>query len=119
MLIVIAAFLPYIHDAIPKGLKGYFGFSSFRVMVWTISIFIFGITGWFYAFVNAKGRLYRFALLVPIFMATYQLLIYIFDARKSEFNTLNAKLIVTFVLIAIVLLNYFMLKRRGYGRKVT
>lgn len=107
-----AAFLIFAHDAIARGVKGYFGFSSMRVMVWTISILVFGIAGWFNAFYNAKGKLYKFTYLVPILIATYQLLIYVFDARKTDFNQLNTKTMITFTAIGAVIGYYFYKKLR-------
>tara|TARA_R110002051_G_scaffold297564_2_gene363934 strand:+ start:7706 stop:8101 length:396 start_codon:yes stop_codon:yes gene_type:complete len=113
LLIIVSPFLVYIHDSgLFDGMKGFSGFSSLRVGVWVVSLFIlmlFAFIGWFY---EAKHKKYRFALLAPIFMITFQLAIYLFDARANTTNDFSSKTIVYFVFVICLVLAYFLGTRK-------
>jgi len=106
--IMVISFLPYIHDFdLFKGMEGFSGFSSLRVALWACSLFVVALSGWIVAFINSKGKRYRFMMLAPIFMLAFQLGIYLFDARKTVSNEFSVKTILNFVLCAILLVVYF------------
>ena len=110
--ICVISLLPYLHDIyLFKGMKGFSGFSSFRVGIWVISLFIWGLFGWILAFINSKGKKYRFTILTPILMAVYQLLIYVINARKSDINNFSTKVILNIILILSIVVLYFKLKK--------
>ncbi|HAO15120.1 MAG TPA: hypothetical protein DDE71_06125 [Tenacibaculum sp.] len=91
-------------------MEGFSGFSSFRIGIWVISLFFWGLSGWLFAFFNSKGKPYRFTILAPLFMGFFQLLIYVLDSRKSNINGFNIKVIINLLLILIITILYFKLR---------
>lgn len=115
LLICAISILPYLHDfEFFKGKKGFSGFSSLRIAVWVISLFVVAISGWVFALIKSKGVLYRFVFLVPITMLVFQLCIYVLDARKSVVNGFDTKLIVNLLLVIIIAVFYF---KRKFPKK--
>jgi hypothetical protein len=110
-LILLSSILPYIHDAIPKGMSaGISGYSSLRVFLFVVLINLFGLIGWVIAYFEARGKRYRFVIIVPIINITYQVFIYILNLKKTSFNDLNLKFIITFTVSLLVFLFYFLRK---------
>lgn len=108
ILICVLSILPYLHDFnFFAGKKGFSGFSSLRVGIWVVSLFLVAISGWVFALINAKGVRYRFAFLVPITMLFYQLLVYVLDERKSVINNFNIKILVNILIFILVAFFYF------------
>lgn len=113
VVICLMSFLPYIHDFnYFNGKEGFSGFSSLRIAIYIIAIFLFGISGWVFAFINSKGKDYRIAILAPILMGVFQLFIYILDSRKTDFNAFNTKVVLNFSLILIITFIYYRLRKR-------
>lgn len=111
--IMMVSFLPYIHDFdLFKGMKGFSGFSSLRVAMWSLSLYIVGLSGWVMAFVHAKDRSYRFAMLAPIFMCSFQMAIYLFDARNTSSNDFTFKTVLNFIFCGVVLVLFFYNKKK-------
>lgn len=114
ILICIVSFLPYLHDfEFFKGKKGFSGFSSLRIGIWVVSLFVIAVSGWMFAFVKSKGISYRFVMLVPIFVLMYQLFVYVLDSRKSVINDVNTKVLLHFLLIVLVAIFYFVRKNQS------
>ncbi len=114
LVIAGISFLPYLHDfEIFKGQEGFSGFSSLRVGIWVISLFIIAICGWAFAFLGHKGKQYRFVMLAPIIMLIFQLMIYVLDSRKTFVNDLNLKVILNFIVLGIIIIIYFKLKKNN------
>ncbi len=110
-LILICSLLPYIHDAIPRETQaGISGYSSLRVFLYITLINVFGLVGWLIAYFEAKGKRYRFVMIVPIMNIVYQLFIYILNLKKTSFNDLNLKFLITFIVSVMVFIFYFMRK---------
>ncbi len=68
-----------------------FGFSSYRVFLYTFLIFVFaaiGFAGWYAV---AKHKFYRSAVLVVLLSGVYQLLLIVFHLRQSVFNETGFK----------------------------
>lgn len=108
LFILACSFLPYIHDFDAfKGAKGFSGFSSLRVALWAISLFVVALSGWIVAFMNSRGRSYRFVMLSPIFMLTYQLAIYLFDARNTSSNEFEIKIILNLAFMLLLMVVYY------------
>ncbi len=108
LLIIAMSFLPYLHDfEIFKGMKGFSGFSSLRIGIWVVSLFMVGLSGWIFAFLNSKGKQYRMAMLAPIFMLSFQLLIYLFDSRKTTTNEFSTKILLNLCLAVVLVVLYF------------
>jgi peptidoglycan/LPS O-acetylase OafA/YrhL len=113
LVVCVISVLPYLHDLnLFKGKKGFSGFSSLRIAIWVISLFVVAISGWLVAFVKSKGSLYRFVFLVPLVMLVYQLLIYVLDARQSSVNTFNIKILLNIGVVIGLALVYFAKKQQ-------
>ncbi|MEE9377511.1 MAG: hypothetical protein V3V33_05700 [Candidatus Lokiarchaeia archaeon] len=110
-LIISLAILPFLHDLIPRELSFTFsGYTSLRVFVYIVLTNIFALIAFIGWFIEAKGKQYRFALLVPIIMNTYQLLIYVLNMKKSTFNDFDFKIYISIILSLVITINYFYLK---------
>lgn len=117
LLIFTASFLPYLHDLkYFEGLDGFSGFSSFRTGIWVVCLFVWGVSGWITSFINSKGKTYRFALLVPIVMGLYQLIIYVLDSRELSVNDYSIKVGVNFFFIVLISSVYFYHKKKRYDQ---
>jgi hypothetical protein len=106
VLIIILSTLPYIHDLIPKGIE-YPGYSSLRVFLYLILTNIFGLIGWLLAYHLARGRSYRFTMIIPIMTQTYQIFIYMLNLKSTSFNEIDLKFYITFGLSLLVCIWYF------------
>ncbi len=114
LFIWAVSFLPYLHDLeYFEGMKGFSGFSSLRIAVWVISLFLIAISGWVVAFLNSKGKKYRFSMLAPIGMLVFQLCVYVLDGRESIINDFNIKVVLNLVVFAVVIILYFFNKLRS------
>ncbi|WP_298485846.1 hypothetical protein [uncultured Maribacter sp.] len=125
--IIVLSSLPYIHDVITirggtfptwvpdlgiqeflTNSEGYVvGFSSYRVFIYTLLIHVFahlGYLGWFF---EARDKLYRPFLLVPVALSLYQIFVIMFDIRGTELNTPNTKIILTIVISSLLAINFF------------
>lgn len=127
MSIVFISSLPYFHDVITikgEGLKGWvpdfglqelltdsngkvMGFSSYRVFIYTLLIHLFAHIGWVGWMLDAKGKSYRFFLLVPVFLSAYTVALLLLNARATGFNKFDTKLYITLGLSIILILNFF------------
>ena len=119
--------LPYIHDVITvrgEGLKGWvpdwglqalltnnegdiLGFSSYRVFIYTLSIHLFAHIGYAAWFFEARGKLYRPFILVPVILSMYQVFIILFDWRFTDFNQPTIKIIITISLSLLLAYNFY------------
>ncbi len=126
--IIFLSSLPYIHDIITIrgegmqlwvpdfGLEQWLtdsegkvmGFSSYRVFIYTLSIHLFAHIGWVGWMLDAKGKSYRFALLVPVVLSGYTVALLLFNARATEFDEPDTKFYITMVLGILVIANFFM-----------
>ena len=110
--ICVISVLPYLHDLeYFKGKKGFSGFSSLRIAVWCVSLFIVAISGWVFALIKSKGCSYRFLFLVPITMLMYQLTLYVLNARKHVINNFDVKIIINIAIVLLIALFYFNRKK--------
>lgn len=108
--ILVATLLIYIHDAIPKG-WGQVGKSSLRVFLYTVNAELRFLLVLFLLFWVAKGRVWRFSLVLPIVLTTYQLIIRLFCLQNTSYNEFDTKFVVTF-LLAVALIVYYFKHRR-------
>ena len=132
--IIFISSLPYLHDLITirgEGLAPWvpdlgiekaltdadgkvMGFSSYRVFLYTMLIHLFAHVGWVGWMLDAKGKSYRFALLVPVVLSGYTIALLLFNARATEFNEPDTKFYLTLFLSIIVILNFFINYKRKY-----
>ena len=127
MGIVFISSLPYLHDVITvRGgeFKGWvpnfglqelltdshgdiMGFSSYRVFVYTLLLHLFAHIGWVGWMLDAKGKSYRFFLLVPVILSGYTVALLLLNARATAFNEFDTKIYITLGLTIILILNFF------------
>ena len=127
ILIICVSSLPYIHDLITikgEGLAPWvpdfglekaltasdgkvMGFSSYRVFLYTLLIHLFAHIGWVGWMMDAKGKSYRFALLVPVVLSGYTVALLLFNARATKYNEPDTKFYLTLILSLIVIFNFF------------
>ena len=65
---------------------------------------LIGFIGWF---VEAKGKPYRFAILAPIFMYSFQMAIYLFDAKDHTTNDFSIKTLIYLGFVVVLTVFYF------------
>jgi hypothetical protein len=101
--------LPYLHDLIPVLPEGeVFGYSSWRSFLWSTGMYVFSHLGWLFAYFLAKGKPYRFAILIPVFLSLYQIIIIFTDMRdNATLNGISAKLIIVLTLSVLLTINFF------------
>lgn len=129
-LIIVIAMLPFIHDIITdkkEGVKEWvpdlgieerltykneagsakvMGYSSYRIFLYFFFEYIFTAIGWFLAFLYARHKAFRTFLLLPAFIALYNLLILLFDYRETTFNEANTKIFIILVLSFLLMTRF-------------
>lgn len=106
--IFLVTFLLYVHDfEIFRGMEGFSGFSSLRVGLWVVGMFVLALVPWCGWYLASKGKKYAFVMLVPIFMIAWQLGIYLLDQRDHNTNDFNFKVLLQFAVVLILILLYF------------
>ena len=129
-LITLIAMLPFIHDIITDkkdGIKSWvpdlgieerltyeneegktkvMGYSSYRMFLYFFFEYSFTAIGWFLAFFYSKNRPFRAFLLLPAFIALYNLLILLFDYRETTFNEANTKIFIILVLSFLLMIRF-------------
>jgi hypothetical protein len=111
----MATFLVYIHDSgLFDGKPGFSGFSSLRVALFISSILFLALFMAICAFVESKGKMHRSAYIVPIVILSYQLLVYLFNARDTTTNEFTTKIIFqVLVLPTLIIGAYYLGKKKG------
>ena len=127
LLIIVASSFPYIHDmisardgsisgwvpnfgiaALITDAEGYvLGFSSYRVFLYMLFMQLFAHLGWLGWFFSAKGKAYRFALLVPVGLSLYSICLILFNLRNTNFNEPSVKFGITIGLSLLLIVNFF------------
>lgn len=107
----IVTLLIYIHDVIPKN-SGRIGLSSARVYFYTVLAELRYLAVLFFCFYLAKHKSWRFVLVLPIILTTYQAIIRIFALQKTDYNAFDTKLILTIMVSVAITLFYFKSKKR-------
>ncbi len=138
LLFSLIAMLPFIHDiiidkqfvtkvwvpdlGIEKALTdpetGYvYGYSKYKVLIYFFLLHIFAAIGWIGWALDAKGKPYKFFLLIPSCMTFYTTLMILFDTRRSSFNEANTKifliLVVNFLLMVFYFYRYYKKKHKS------
>jgi hypothetical protein len=129
MTIIALSSLPYLHEVITHagGLRSWvpvlgiqefltdgqgkvLGFSSYRMFLYTLLIFVFSELGWAAWLYVSKRKTYYFALFVPVLMGLYQIFIILLNLRKSLANSAETKL---FLLFGLSVFCAFLYLRKG------
>ncbi|TLF47025.1 hypothetical protein [Maribacter aurantiacus] len=129
--IILISTLPYFHDVItgaqgirygvpiigaeklftgPDGLV--MGFSSYRVFLYTLCIHLFAHIGYVGWMMDAKGKYYRIALLVPVILSGYTTALILLNAKETSFNETSTKLFLTLGISLGVLIYYILDNRK-------
>lgn len=106
-LIIFYAGFTFYHDFLPRGVSGYFGFNSIRVMAFQLLIQFLILLGWVRLFRLTKGKQFRFALLVPISSMLYQFIVFFFNAKETSYNEVSVKLLILTGVLVLVSISYF------------
>ncbi|WP_282053367.1 hypothetical protein [Maribacter luteus] len=111
MAILVLSSLPYFNDVITtqEGVREWvpnlgikelltdtnnrvLGFSSYRMLIYTLSIFIFSEIGWATWLYVTRRRPYHLALYVPFLFGLYQIFLILLDLRRTWANDWDVKL---------------------------
>ncbi len=130
MVIIGLSTLPYFHDFITteNGLKTWVpvfgienlltdangrvhGFSTYRVFLYTLLIFVFASIGWAGWYRSAKDKFYGSALFLAMASGFYHVGLIIFNLRKTVWNEPTPKLLLLAVLFLVLV--YFSVKKNG------
>ncbi len=130
LFIIALSVLPYFHDIIttPEGLESWvpvlgienlltdgqgnvLGFSTYRVFLYTLLIFVFATIGWIGWYQNAKDRFYGGALLLATASGLYHIGLVLFNLRRTAWNEPTPKILLLFLLF--VVFGYFSIKKSG------
>lgn len=106
LLLLVVTLLIYIHDVIPQG-YGKVGKSSLRVYLYTVFAELRYLIVLLFLYALSKGKQWRFIVLLPILLTTYQTIIRLFGWQRSAFNEFDVKLVITFVVTGILAFYYF------------
>ena len=112
-VVLFATIIIYLHDFIPKG-YGKVGRSSLRVYLFTVSAELRALIWLFFVWFLAKGKAWRFTLILPILLTTYQLIIRLSPNKNVVWNQADYKLYLT-LLISAGLIIYYFKKRKEIG----
>lgn len=134
LVIIALSTLPYFHDIITDsdGLKSWvpvfgiehllsdsegnvLGFSTYRVFLYTLLIFLFATIGWAGWYQNAKDKFYGKALLLAMASGLYHVLLIAFNLRRTDWNEPVPKMLMLSVLFLI--LGHFSIKKNGLDIK--
>lgn len=134
LVIIGLSTLPYFHDFItdPEGVKPWvptlgiqdlltdsnnkiLGFSAYRVFLYTFLIFVFASIGWTGWYRSVKHKYYGSAVFLVMSSGIYQVLLIIFNLRRTVFNELQPKS--TVLLISFLILGYVAYRKHGISFK--
>lgn len=138
MVIVLLSSLPYLHDVITSfkgglndwvpivGLQAWLtdnngdilGFSSYRMFLYTLLLFVFTGIGWAAWLLVSKKKSYYLALWIPTFMGIYHVLIILFNLRRTAANDVGTKLVLILLLTILLFFIYFFRYRKISFRTV-
>ena len=135
--LVFISTLPYFHDMVTYrdgSIKGWvpdfglkelltgpdgkvMGFSSYRVFIYMFFIHLFAHIGWVGWFFDARGKSYRFFLLVPVVLSAYTVALLLLNARATDFNQADVKLYITLGLTIVLIFHFFMNRKEPQDTK--
>lgn len=131
--IILMSTLPYFHNVItePSGVRDWvpivgieeilsqgeegnkrvMGFSNYRLFLYTFFIHLFAHIGFLGWMMDAKGKSYRIALIVPVILSGYTVALLLFNAKATEFNSTSVKFYITIAATIGVFIAYFVDRR--------
>ena len=93
----------------------FLGFSTYRVFLYTLLIFVFASIGWIGWYQSTKDRYYSGALLLAVASGLYHIGLVLFNLRRSVWNEPMPKLLMLFLLF--VVFGYFSIRKNGLNFK--
>ena len=107
--IIFISLLPYLHNLFPNLPEGeVLRYSSWKSFLWSTGMYLSIHIAWLFAYALAKGKPYRFAILIPVFLSLYQVIIIFTDLRSNAvLNGISAKLGIVIILSIILIINFF------------
>ncbi|WP_430907288.1 hypothetical protein [Maribacter sp. 2-571] len=129
--IILVSTMPYFHDVITAkavGVRPWIpqvglqelltnsngrvaGFSSYRVFLYNLFIHLFAHIGFLGWMMDAKGKYYRIALLVPVILSGYTISIFLLNAKVTDYNDTSTKFYITIAATIGVFVYYFLDRR--------
>lgn len=92
-----------LYQFLPDAETRVLGFSGYRMFLYTFFIFVFTTLGWFVWFLVAKNKPYRKALLLPVILGFYQIVLMLSGLRSTTANSWEVKTVVV-AFLAVVLI---------------
>lgn len=130
LIIIALSVLPYFHDIITTseglrswvpvlgienlltdGLGNILGFSTYRVFLYTLLIFVFASVGWVGWYQSAKDKFYGSALLLAMASGIYHIGLVLLNLRRSVWNEPTPKILL--LLLLFVVFGYFSIRKNG------
>jgi niacin transporter len=128
MGIILCALLPFVHDIITTetgalqfwvpnlgivealtGSDGLFlGYSAYRIFLALVGMQLSSFIAWFLVLEFSKGKSYRFVFLFPTVINGYQLLLMVFNLRKTVLNGWNYKIFILLLVGVLLILNFYL-----------
>jgi len=130
--IVLCSLLPFIHDILTDEVgnsKGWvpnlgivdflttndgrvWGYSDYGIFLFIGGLHLSIFLAWFIALHLARFKPYRFAFFFPTVLAGYQFFLILFNFRSTKLNALSSKIVVFVVIGILLVLNFFLSKKR-------
>lgn len=132
LAILVLSTLPYFHDIITDadGLKSWvpilgienlltdsngkiFGFSTYRVFLYTLLLFVFASIGWLGWYQSAKRKFYGSPLLLVTISGIYQIVLILLNLKRTFWNDPTLK--VSLLIAAFLTLGFFYIKKKDFN----
>ncbi len=128
MGIILCSLLPFIHDLLISDtgeLKSwvpilgivdlfsdsnglFLGYSSYRIFLALVGMQLSSFIAWFLVLEFSKGKSYRFVFIFPTVINGYQLLLMVFNLRKTVFNGWDYKIFILLLVGVLLILNFYL-----------
>ncbi|WP_155854973.1 hypothetical protein [Cellulophaga baltica] len=133
MGIIFCSLLPFVHDIItlPTGElqnwvpilgivdffsdsdNSFLGYSSYRVFLAIVGMQLSSFIAWFLVLEFSKGKSYRFVFIFPTAINGYQLLLMVFNLRKTVLNGWNYKIFILLLVGVLLILNFYLTNKNA------
>ncbi|QXP56516.1 hypothetical protein H0I25_01615 [Cellulophaga sp. HaHa_2_95] len=128
MGIILCALLPFVHDILTtrsgefqnwvpnlgivesfSDSNGTFlGYSAYRIFLALVGMQLSSFIAWFLVLEFSKGKSYRFVFIFPTVINGYQLLLMVFNLRKTPLNNWNYKIFILLLVGVLLILNFYL-----------
>ncbi|ADV48861.1 hypothetical protein Celal_1550 [Cellulophaga algicola DSM 14237] len=128
MGIILCALLPFAHDIITTSTGelqswvpnlriieffsasdgSFLGYSAYRIFLALVGMQLSSFIAWLLVLEFSKGKSYRFVFLFPTVINGYQLLLMVFNLRKTPLNNWNYKIFILLLVGVLLILNFYL-----------